>query len=91
MGARLTEAGVLAHTRDVFCLTVEELLSAVERADGAGSGVADIRSLAARRLVENKAQLSRPDPPERFTTRGGQIVRGPEVALGTGPDGEMRK
>jgi pyruvate,water dikinase len=91
MGARLTEAGVLAHPRDVFCLTVEELLGAVERADGAGSGVADIRSLAARRLAENKAQLSRPDPPERFTTRGGQIVRGPEVALETGPDGEMRK
>jgi rifampicin phosphotransferase len=91
MGARLAEAGVLAHPRDVFCLTVEELLGAVERADGAGSGVADIRSLAARRLAENKAQLSRPDPPERFTTRGGQLVRGPEAALQTGPDGEMRK
>jgi pyruvate,water dikinase len=70
MGARLTEAGVLASPRDVFNLTVDELLGAVE-----GSGITgDLRSLAALRAAERKAQLARPDPPERFTVRGAHIT-----------------
>jgi phosphohistidine swiveling domain-containing protein len=70
MGARLVEAGVLANQRDVFNLTVEELLGAVE-----GSGItADLKALAALREVEHRQQVSRSDPPERFTVRGAHIV-----------------
>jgi pyruvate,water dikinase len=70
MGARLTEAGVLADPRDVFSLTVDELLGAVE-----GSGITgDLKGLAALRAAEHKAQLARPDPPERFTVRGAHIT-----------------
>jgi pyruvate,water dikinase len=70
MGARLVEAGVLANQRDVFNLTVEELLGAVE-----GSGItSDLKTLAALREAEHRQQVARPDPPERFTVRGAHIV-----------------
>lgn len=70
MGARLTEAGVLTGQRDVFNLTVEELLGAVE-----GSGITtDLRQLAKLREAEHRAQLARPDPPERFSVRGAHIT-----------------
>lgn len=70
MGARLVEAGVLANRRDVFNLTVEELLGAVE-----GSGItSDLKALAALREAEHQQQVARPDPPERFTVRGAHIV-----------------
>lgn len=59
MGARLTEAGVLSDPRDVFDLTVEELLGAVE---GAGM-TSDLKALAALREAEHRAQMARPDPP----------------------------
>jgi phosphohistidine swiveling domain-containing protein len=70
MGSRLVEAGVLSNQRDVFNLTVEELLGAVE-----GSGItSDLKALVALRAGEHKQQVSRPDPPERFTVRGAHIV-----------------
>jgi pyruvate,water dikinase len=70
MGARMVEAGVLASQRDVFFLTVEELLGAVE-----GSGITtDLKALAALRGAEQRQQVLRPDPPERFTVRGAHIV-----------------
>ena len=70
MGARLAQAGALANPRDVFNLTVEELLGAAESAGATGN----LKALAALREAEMKASLARPDPPERFTTRGGQSV-----------------
>jgi pyruvate,water dikinase len=70
IGARLTEAGALAGPRDVFNLTVEELLGAVEGASITG----DLKALAALRDAEMKASLARPDPPERFSIRGAQAV-----------------
>jgi pyruvate,water dikinase len=76
MGARLTQAGALAGPRDVFSLTVEELLGAVEGA----SITSDLKALAALREAEMKASLARPDPPERFTTRGGQSVGAASLA-----------
>ena len=69
LGARLTEAGVLDDRRDVFNLTVEELLGAVEGA----SITADLRGLSGMRAAEWQAQLKRPDPPERFSVRGAHI------------------
>jgi len=69
IGARLTEAGVLNDPRDVFNLTVEELLGAVE-----GAGIAsDLKALVRLRDAELRAQIARPDPPERFSVRGAHI------------------
>ncbi len=69
MGARMTETGVLDDPRDVFNLTVEELLGAVE-----GAGITgDLKALGRLRDAEHRAQLARPDPPERFSMRGAHI------------------
>jgi pyruvate,water dikinase len=90
IGARLAEAGVLASPRDVFNLTVEELLGAVE-----GAGITgNLKALAALRDAEHKAQLARIDPPERFTVRGAHIVGVAQlsaVAIPSGEGGETRK
>ncbi|HEV7693090.1 MAG TPA: PEP/pyruvate-binding domain-containing protein [Hyphomonadaceae bacterium] len=90
MGARMTEAGVLSDRRDVFNLTVEELLGAVE-----GAGITtDLRQLAKFREAELKAQLARPDPPERFSVRGAHITGIANLAAEAGAatvGGEMRK
>ncbi len=69
LGARLTETGVLDDRRDVFNLTVDELLGAVEGAAITG----DLRSLSRMRAAEWKEQLARPDPPERFSVSGAHI------------------
>ncbi len=69
MGARLTKAGVLNHPRDVFNLTVDELLGAVE-----GAGVTDdLAALARLRDAEHRTQIARSDPPERFSVSGAHI------------------
>ena len=66
-GRRLVEAGLLEAETDVFLLTVEEWLGAVE------GGVADrhLKALAELRRAEMAQDLARPDPPERLTIRGG--------------------
>ncbi len=90
LGARLTEAGVLDDRRDVFNLTVEELLGAVEGA----SITADLRGLSQMRAVEWQGQLKRPDPPERFSVRGAHIsgvARLAAQALAPDAGGEVRK
>jgi pyruvate,water dikinase len=93
LGARLAEAGVLVHPRDVFDLTVEELLGAVE-----GAGVTDdLKAIVALRAVEREAQLRRPDPPERFTVNGAHITGVASLAAQTTPqpaasaEGDVRK
>lgn len=94
LGARLSEAGVLNDRRDVFYLTVEELLGAVEGAAITG----DLKALVRLRQAEWDAQLKRPDPPERFSARGAHVVGVAELSAQaptnvTGPDagGETRK
>ncbi|MEQ1781028.1 MAG: PEP-utilizing enzyme, partial [Hyphomonadaceae bacterium] len=90
LGARLTDAGVLDDRRDVFNLTVEELLGAVEGA----SITADLRGLSRMRAAEWQAQLKRPDPPERFSVRGAHItgVAGLAAqAVAADAGGEIRK
>lgn len=70
LGARLTDAGVLEGKRDVFNLTVDELLGAVE-----GAGIMhDLKALETLREAERQDQMSRPDPPERFSIRGAHIT-----------------
>ncbi len=90
LGARLTEAGALDDPRDVFSLTIEELLGAVEGA----LVTTDLRRLVALRATETAAQLSRPDPPERFTVRGAHVTGlSALAAAAVAPDegGDMRK
>jgi phosphohistidine swiveling domain-containing protein len=70
LGARFEETKVLDDKRDVFALTVDELLGAVE-----GAGItSDLKALAALRKAEIEAELARPDPPERFSIKGAHIV-----------------
>jgi rifampicin phosphotransferase len=89
IGARLTEAGALGAPRDVFHLTVEELLGAVE-----GSGVThDLKALARLREAELERDLARPDPPERLEMRGAHILASHAEAYRapTGAGDEVRK
>ncbi len=90
IGARLSEAGVLTDPRDVFNLTVDEVLGAVE-----GAGITtNLKALVALRDAEMKAQQARPDPPERFTVRGAHITGAASLSAQAAPAGdtsEMRK
>jgi pyruvate,water dikinase len=90
IGARLAETGVLDDRRDVFNLTVEELLGAVE-----GAGITgDLRALASLRRIEHDAQIARPDPPERFGVSGAHISGVAHLTVHLAPPaepGELRK
>jgi len=90
LGARLSAAGVLEQQRDVFELTVEELLGAVE-----GAGITqDLKALVRLRAAEHAEQIARPDPPERFSVSGAHVtgVAGLTAqAVVAGEGGEMRK
>ena len=61
MGRELTALGKLTDPRDVFFLTVDEVLGAIE-----GSGLTqDLNTLVSLRKAETKASATRPDPDER--------------------------
>ena len=66
MGRQFAALGLIEEPRDVFFLTVQETLGAIE-----GFGVsADLRSLVALRSAEMEAAARRPDPPERVEIAG---------------------
>ncbi|MCB0109425.1 MAG: hypothetical protein KDE53_26065 [Caldilineaceae bacterium] len=66
MGTRLVEAGLLQEHRDIFLLTVDEVLAVV---DGTAT-TADLSALAALRKGE-RARFNRlPAPPNRFISNG---------------------
>lgn len=69
-GRRLTEAGLLNAETDIFLLTVEEWLGAVE------GGVPDrgLKALVSLRQAEMDQDAVRADPPERLTIRGGFLI-----------------
>jgi pyruvate,water dikinase len=69
-GRRLAEAGLLVDADDVFLLTVEEWLGAVE----GGTPDRNLKILTALRAVEMEEDLARADPPERLTIRGGFLA-----------------
>ncbi len=69
-GQRLAEAGLIDQAEDVFLLTVEEWLGAVE----GGAPDRDLRGLAALRQAEHVRDLARPEPPERIVVRGGFLA-----------------
>ncbi len=65
MGAVLVRRGALDDARDVFHLTVDELLGYVEGTTASR----DLRGLAAVRRTESARYAAAPAPPNRFATR----------------------
>lgn len=70
MGRQLHAHGALDEPRDVFDLTVAEVLGAIE---GFGTST-DLKSLAALRKAEMAQAAQRPDPPERVTVTGAAVA-----------------
>lgn len=70
LGREFAARGLLAEARDVFFLTKDEVLGAVE-----GYGLSpDLKSVVALRKAEHEASAKRPDPPERIELRGPAIA-----------------
>jgi rifampicin phosphotransferase len=65
MGEALAKRGALDSARDVFHLTIDELLGYVEGT----SASRDLRGLAAVRRAESARYAAAPAPPNRFATR----------------------
>lgn len=70
MGRELHAHGLLDDPRDVFLLTLPELLGAIE---GGGTGD-DLRALAAIRCAEAEAAAAAASPPARIALRGAVAV-----------------
>lgn len=93
IGRQFAAHGLIEAPRDVFLLTVPEVLGAIE-----GFGVsADLRGLVAVRKAEMERAAERPDPPERITIEGtallGSAAFPPKVVAataGTGSDERSR-
>ena len=66
MGHQLAAQDAIETPRDVFLLTVPEVLGAIE---GFGT-TADLKGLVATRKAEMARAAERPDPPERITVTG---------------------
>ncbi|PUB10172.1 PEP/pyruvate-binding domain-containing protein [Yoonia sediminilitoris] len=70
LGREFAARALLASPRDIFYLTTQEALGAVE-----GFGLSpDLRALAAMRKAEDAAAARHPDPPERIELRGPAIA-----------------
>jgi rifampicin phosphotransferase len=65
MGRMLAKRGALDDARDVFHLTVDELLGYVE----GNAASRELRALAAVRAAESARYAAAPAPPNRFATR----------------------
>lgn len=69
MGREFHALGHLDDPRDVFFLTIEEVLGAIE-----GSALShDLAALVRLRKAETAAAAARPDPPERVILRGAAV------------------
>ncbi|MFV1987681.1 MAG: PEP/pyruvate-binding domain-containing protein [Gemmatimonadota bacterium] len=79
MGGNLARLGLLDDEKDIFYLTVDELLGFVEGRPGS----LDLRGLAAVRRREFDEYRNSPAPPDRFLTRGaaGASMRYPALLL----------
>jgi pyruvate,water dikinase len=70
LGREFAARGLLASPRDIFFLTTQEALGAVE-----GFGLSpDLKALVALRKSEDAAAAQRADPPERIELRGPAIA-----------------
>lgn len=78
IGRQFQASGLIEAPRDVFLLTVSEVLGAIE---GAGAD-ADLSALARLRREAMAAAAARPAPPERVTLRGA-VALGAEQGVGS--------
>jgi len=70
IGREFAARNLLAEPRDVFFLTTQEILGAIE-----GFSLSpDLKSIVALRKTQNDASAQRPDPPERIEIRGPAIA-----------------
>jgi rifampicin phosphotransferase len=65
MGRRLAQRGAIDEARDVFDLTIDELLGYAE----GNTACRELRALAAVRRAERARYAAAPPPPNRFATR----------------------
>ena len=73
LGREFAARGALAEARDVFYLTKDEVLGAVE-----GFGLSpNLRKLAEMRKAEDSASAAHPDPEERLSVRGSAALAKP--------------
>lgn len=90
IGAQFAALGLIPSERDVFFLTVQEVLGAIE-----GSGLSsDLGAIVRLRKAEQDAAGSRSDPPERIEIRGaaaaGLVQRAPAVKAAATADDRIR-
>ena len=70
IGEQFHAKGLLNHPRDIFYLTVQEVLGAIE-----GNGIStSLNDLSAIRKKEQEMNAEKPDPPERITLKGAAIT-----------------
>ncbi len=83
-GQRLADASVLDQADDVFLLTIEEWLGALE----GGIVERDLKALVELRRREQVEDAARPDPPERFEIRGAFLIGLPTLRSRTKADSD---
>ncbi len=89
MGREFHAMGVLNTPRDIFFLTVPEVLGAIE---GAGLS-AKLNALVEQRRGEMNAAATREDPPERLLVRGAAITaaHSQSQSAPAAPEGDSRQ
>jgi phosphohistidine swiveling domain-containing protein len=89
-GRQFAAHGIIDQPADVFLLTVQEILGAIE-----GFGVeADLKSIVAMRRHEQERHVALPDPPERLKIEGAAVSGMPSrasVGVQTAGDERQRK
>ncbi|PWK62117.1 PEP/pyruvate-binding domain-containing protein [Roseicyclus mahoneyensis] len=87
LGREFAARGLIETPRDIFHLTTQEVLGAVE-----GFGLSgDLKSLIALRKAEAHAAATRPDPPERIEMRGPAIAPSWTETMTTRDDSTRQK
>jgi rifampicin phosphotransferase len=91
-GAQLAAGGALDHAEDVFFLTIEELLAAIE----GGAASFDLRGLVVLRQTEAATVRFAGTAPERIVTRGAVVLSAATAAAAPQPkdasqDGRRRQ
>jgi pyruvate,water dikinase len=81
VGRQFAAHGVIAQPADIYLLTVQEILGAIE-----GFGVtADLKSIVAMRKTEQERHQRLPDPSERLTIQGAAVAGVPSRAAAAPP------
>jgi len=87
IGREFAARGLLSEQRDVFLLTTQEILGAIE-----GFSLSpDLKSIVTLRKGQDAASTKRPDPPERIQIRGPAIAPVWDAANNVAPDTSATK